>query len=143
MRGHVEANAAARKVATIHRLMRKQPPAEQRFRNQEQDGRKTEQLHGQIREDGAGKAEQIVYRLLSGMAEGGILHRPGRERDGTEQRQRYQRNAGEFTQASPDDVAKMLRNEGNDIEAAICYILNRAPRRGDAAPLRLPSCPAP
>ena len=101
------------------RPVRQQPPAEQRFRRQQQHGGEAQELHRQIGEDGAGEAEQIVDRLLRGVAERGVLHRPGGERDGAEQRDHQQRQAGQLAQAPPQDVAEMLRDEGDDVETAI------------------------
>ena len=58
-------------------------------------------------------------RRLRGVAERGVLHRPGGERDGAEQRQRDQREAGQFAEAPPQDVAEMLGDESDGVEAAV------------------------
>ena len=132
------------------RTMPDQTPAEQCLRNQQQDGGEAEQLHGEVGENRAGITEQIVDRLLCRVAQRWILHRPCRKRDGAKQRQRDQRETGKFAQATPYNVAEMLREEGDDIETAIgcphaitSLALNRARRRGDAAPPPWPLCPAP
>jgi hypothetical protein len=49
--------------------VRKQTPAEERFRQQQQDRREAEQLHCQIGENGARKAKQVMDRLLGSVAE--------------------------------------------------------------------------
>ena len=101
------------------RPMRQQPPAELDFRRQQHDGGEAEQLHRQIGEDRAGEAEQVAHRRLRRVAERGILHRPGGERDGGEERQRDQRQSGELAQAPPQDVAEVLGDESNGVEAAV------------------------
>ena len=129
MCGNVEAKAAARNVATIHSRLRhfsptglcessRQPSSASGTRSR--DGGQPEQLHRQVGENRAGKAKQVMDRLLRGVTERWILHRPGGKRDGTEQRKRDQRETGKLAQAPPDDVAEMLRDESDDVEAAIC-----------------------
>ena len=61
-------------------------------------------------------------RLLRGVTERGILHRPGSQREGAEQRERDQGEASEFAQTPPDDLPKMLGDESDDVEAAILML---------------------
>ena len=108
-------------------------------------GGKAEQLHREIGDDRARQAEQIVHRL-GGVAERRVLHRPGGERDGAEQRQRDQGEAAQLAQAPPHDVAEMIRDKVEDVEAAIgcatCTFLSRntATRRCSASAVVALSC---
>ena len=156
MRGNVETKPATRNVARIHNRPRHLSPSG-RCANSRQPswisgassmiGGEAEQLHRQIGEDRAGEAEQVAHRRLRRVAERGILHRPGGERDGGEERQRDQRQSGDFAQAPPQDVAEVLGDESNGVEAAVdrghLSHLTRGPRRGDAAPPPWSPCPAP
>ena len=74
MRGSVEAKAGGQQRRQnpheaapflAERAVRQQPPAEQRFRRQQQHGGEPQELHRQIGEDGAGEAEQIVDRAFA------------------------------------------------------------------------------
>ena len=99
--------------------MREESPTEQRFRREQRHGGKPEQLHRQIGEDRARIAEQVNGRLVGCVAERGVLHRPGGQRDGAEQRQRDQRQPRELAHAAPHDVAQMLREESDNVDAAV------------------------
>ena len=129
--------------------MRQQAPAEQRFRQQQQDGGKAEQLHREVGENGAGITEQIVDRRLRRVAQRGVLHRPGGERDGAEQRQRDQRQSGKFAQAAAQMSRKCSERKATTSRlrsvARMRYILspsNRstATRRCSASAVAALSC---
>ena len=68
--------------------------------------RQAEQLHRQVGRRSRRHAEQIAHRRLGGVAERGILHRPGRQRHRAEQRQRSAR-------ARQARAAAAARSRGN------------------------------
>ena len=72
----IEARALA-----IERAMGEQPPAPGGEREQERDRRDAEQLHHQVGADRAAEPEHVAHRRIGGVAERGVLHRPGGERD--------------------------------------------------------------
>src|SRR5262249_4541482 len=73
------------------------------------------------------------------MAEGRVLDGPRGQRYGAEDCQRDQRQTGKFAEPAADDVAEVLRNKSDDVEAAICcpHAVTSLPQNGDEAMQRL------
>ena len=98
-----------------------EPPAPDGDRQHERERRHAEQLDQQVGDDGAGHAEHVAHRRIGGMAQRGVLHRPGRQCDRQQCRERKQREAAELAQAPAQRVAHRLGKEGQTVEAAPHY----------------------
>ena len=96
-----------------------EPPAPNGDRQDERERGHAEQLHQQIGDDGAGRAEHVAHRRIGGVAERGVLHRPGREREREQRRERDQGEAAELAQAPPQRIAHRVGKKAQTIEAAI------------------------
>mgnify|MGYP000623753546 CR=1 FL=1 len=75
-----------------------QPPSPDRDWQDDRDRRDAEQLHQQVSHHRAGHAQHVAHRRIGGVAERGVLHRPGRERERERARERDQRQAADFAQ---------------------------------------------
>ena len=93
----------------IERTMRRDAPAPHCDGQYEDSGGKPEQLHQEIGADRARRAEQVADRSVGGVAQRGILHRPGRKRHGDHRRERDQREAAAFADAAPEQGAQLVR----------------------------------
>ena len=127
--------------------MGRDAPAPDRDRQHQHGRGEAEQLHQQIGADRAGRAEQIAHRRVGGVAERGVLHRPGGERAAHRHRERDQREAAAFADAAPDHVAQVVgprkRARSKAVESEMTsHGVSPAPRRGDAAPRPWFPCPA-
>ena len=76
-------------------------------------------MHQQIGGDGAGAAEQIVHRRVGGVAERGIAHRPGGERQRRHHGETDERDAAELAQPPPQNGAELAGEEGHPVKAAV------------------------
>ncbi len=83
----------------LHRPVGDEAPAPNGDRQDEGERGQAEQLRQQVGDNGARHAENVAHRRIRGMAERGILHRPGRERERNERREHDQGEAAELAQA--------------------------------------------
>ena len=101
------------------RTMRDQPPAEHGDRQQQQTRSDAEQLRREIRHDRARRAEQIADRRGGRVTQRGILHRPGRQRDRAEQRERHQDETCALAQTAFEHLAQMIVQIRDGVVSAI------------------------
>ena len=109
--------AAQPQCFAIEGAMGQHAPAPHRDRQDQHDGAEAQNLHQEIRADGAGIADDVADRTRRGMAEARILHRPGHHRRADHARQRDQAEACAFAQPPRQRLAhrgRQLADQGND-----------------------------
>ena len=101
------------------RAMAEQPIAPHRDRQEQSERAQPEELHHQIGGDGAGPSEQIVHRRIGGVAQRGVLHRPGGERERRHHRQTDERNAAGLAQPALEQRAELAGKQRHSVKAAV------------------------
>jgi hypothetical protein len=96
-----------------------EPPAPGRDRHHQRQRAQAQELHRQVGRDGAREAEQIAHRILGGMAQAWILHRPAGEREREQYRRHDEGDAKNLAQAAADHVAQRIGQEAQTIEALV------------------------
>ena len=125
-------------------------PAPYRDGKDQHDGAEADDLHQQIGADRAGIAENVADRARGGVAEAGILHRPGHQRSRCHAGQRDQRKPGQFAQAPRQRLAdrrRQVADQGKDAfdrwHAHGAFATNPEFRPAGATPRLLFHCPQP
>ncbi len=101
------------------RPMTEQPIAPHPDRQEQRQRAQAQQLHHQIGGDRTGTAEEIVYTRIRRVAERGVIHGPGRERECRHHRETEESDAAHFAQPPPESGAELAGEKGHPVKAAV------------------------
>ncbi len=119
--------------------MAEQPIAPHADRQQQRQRAQAQKLHHQIGGDRAGHAQEIMHRRIGGMAERRVLHRPGGERQGRQQREADQRDAADLAEAPLQSDAQLAGESGHAVETAVDHRHRELPRDSASGPPLIPA----